>query len=235
MTVADYVTAADELRRREFSRLASFVVPSLDSLRSLTPKPFRAEVAKMLERLGYEIVTDEGAAYMTTMKDGSKYIVACASPAVLDATPLRDLTRLHEAVVSANAAAGFFVTARSFTADAEAYAETAPLKLVDGKKLVASMTRSMTDATLPETYAAMCRQCGEIIRHRLDHAEAIPCSNGHPVAPTIARAALVPPKRSEGSSSGDAPPKQFSRFEVRQHNAKYQAKLRRGHTPKPKK
>lgn len=38
----------------------------------------------------------------------------------------------------------------------------------------------------------MCCQCGEIVQHRLDKGEALPCRNGHLVAPTIARAALVP-------------------------------------------
>jgi hypothetical protein len=56
---------------------------------------------------------------------------------------VRDVARLHAAVVAANATAGFFITSRSFTPEAEAYAATAPLKLVDGAKLVASIQRSM--------------------------------------------------------------------------------------------
>jgi hypothetical protein len=56
-------------------------------------------------------------------------------------TPLGDLTRLHSAVVAAGAVAGFFITPRGFTHDAEAHAATVPLKLVDGPNLVASMKR----------------------------------------------------------------------------------------------
>ncbi|WP_158920900.1 restriction endonuclease [Acidisphaera sp. S103] len=224
---------ADELRQREFSRLASFVVPTLEALRSLTPRPFRVEVAHMMERLGYEVITGEDAAYLVTLKTGAKHLVACGSPATFEPTPLRDLARLHDAVIAANAVSGFFVTARRFTPEAEAYAATAPLKLVDGKTLVASMQRSREGMIMPETYAAMCRQCGEIVKHRLDCAEAIPCTEGHPVPPTIALAALIAPKRSDGSGGDDAAPKQSSRFEVRQHNAKFQARMRRGGT-KPK-
>jgi restriction endonuclease Mrr len=46
------------------------------------------------------------------------------------------LRRLHDAVIAANAERGFFITARSFTDQAEQYAETAPLDLIDGKRLV---------------------------------------------------------------------------------------------------
>jgi hypothetical protein len=222
-----FETAAAELREREFARLGAAVVPTLESLRSLTPKPFRAEVATMLERLGYQLVTSENAGNLVATKDGLKCIVACATPADFAPTSVRDLTRLHAAVVAANATAGFFVTSRSFTPEAEAYAATAPLKLVDGAKLVASIQRSMAHVTMPETYQVMCRQCGDIVRHSLDRAETIPCRDGHPVAPTIARAALIAPKSPTGSSSTDGPRPPSSRYEVRAHNAKYQAKMRR--------
>jgi len=163
------------------------------------------------------------------MKDGKKYVVAFATPTDLAPTPLGHLTRLHSVVVASNAAAGFYITPRGFTLDAEAYAATAPLKLVDGPKLVASIKRSMEGVTMPDSYQAMCRQCGEILQHRLDQADAIPCRNGHPVAPTIARAALVMQKQEGGSTSSRTytPPRRYSRQEVRAHNAKYQARMRK--------
>ena len=221
--------AAEALRQREFTRLAAAVVPSVDALRCLTGQQIRARVATMLEHLGYELLTPEIAANLVTTKDGKKYVVAFASMTDLAPTPLGDLTRLHSAVVAAGAAAGFFITPRGFTHDAEAYAATAPLKLVDGPKLVASIKRSMEGVTLPASYQAMCRQCGEIVQHTLDRAEAIPCRNGHPVAPTIARADLVM-RKQEGGSTGSrtyTPPRRYSRQEVRAHNAKYQAKMRK--------
>jgi hypothetical protein len=86
-----YDIEAEELRQREFFRLAGCVVPTLDSLRSLTPKPFRAAVALMLERLGHELITDASAAYLVTTKNGSKFVTAFASPAVLAPTAMRDV------------------------------------------------------------------------------------------------------------------------------------------------
>jgi hypothetical protein len=80
---------------------------------------------------------------------------------------------------------------------------------------------------MPDSYQAMCRQCGEIVKHTLDRAEAIPCCNGHPVAPTLARAALEPKQTAGTPGSSYTPPRQYSRSEVRAHNAKYQAKMRR--------
>ena len=106
-------------------------------------------------------------------------------------------------MVAANAERGFFVTARSFT-----HAATAPIDLVDGALLIRSMHRSRKGVLLPQTYKAMCRQCGAIVQHRLDRGEALPCGNGHPVAPTIARAAVVKPRRQQQPAAADHQPPQ---------------------------
>jgi hypothetical protein len=121
--------AAADLRHREFARLAAAVVPSIDALRLLTAQELRARVATMLERLGYELVTPETAAELLAVKDGKKYVIAFATPTDLAPTPLRPITRLHAAVVTAGAAAGFFITPRGFTREAEAYAATASLNV----------------------------------------------------------------------------------------------------------
>jgi len=153
-TVAPYnefPAAAEELRRQEFARLADAVVPTLESLRSLTPAPFRAEIALMLQRLGYEVLTDASAEKLLVTKDGRKHIVACAMPANPGPTETRDLAHLHAAIVADRAHSGFYVTSRSFTPDAVEYAETAPIKLVDGAKLIASIKLSKPDAVLGVT------------------------------------------------------------------------------------
>jgi hypothetical protein len=140
---------------------------------------------------------------------------------------------LHAAVINANAAGGFYITPRGFTRDAEAYAATAPLKLVDGPQLIASIARSMEGENAPATYKAMCRQCGEIVSHSLDRAEAIPCPNGHPVAPTIARAALAIRKEEGGSTSRSyTPPRVYTRREVNAHNSKYISKMKKKKKPR---
>jgi hypothetical protein len=52
-----------------------------------------------------------------------------------------------------------------------------------------------------------CCQCGGIVQHRLDNDQARPCRNGHLVAPTIARATLVPfrPPAPEPADTARAP------------------------------
>lgn len=184
--------AAAELRRQEFARLSDAVPLPLAALRSLTSDALRAEVALMLERLGYTVITGPGAHDFAVSRDGRKYIVTCAPPADKRPTKTVALARLHDAVVAATAQAGFYVATRDFTPAARDYAATAPIRLVTGEQLAVSIKKSKADMPVPETYKAMCRQCGDVVRHRLDRAAALPCANGHPVAPTIARAALTP-------------------------------------------
>jgi hypothetical protein len=225
-----FASADDELCRQENARLSDAMAPSLDALRLMSPPALRAAAALMLERLGYQLLTPETASDLLIAKDGKKYVVAFAPPNDFAPTPVGHLSRLHSAVVAAGAAAGFFITPRGFTRDAEAYAATAPLKLVDGPKLIASIERGikMAGVTLPDTYKAICRQCGDIVQHPIGGADAIPCVNGHPVAPTIARAALVIRRPENGSASRTYdPPRRYSRQEVRAHNAKYQARMRK--------
>jgi hypothetical protein len=124
-------------------------------------------------------------------------------------------------VVAANAERGFFVTARSFT-----HAATAPIDLVDGALLSRSMHRSRKGVLLPQTYKAMCRQCGAIVQHRLDRGEALPCGNGHPVAPTIARAAVVKPRRQQQPAAADHQPQRVPRAKWRNMSPKAQRRRR---------
>ena len=141
-------------------------------------------------------------------------------------------------MVAANAERGFFVTARGFTPDAEQYAATAPIDLVDGL-LIRSMHRSRKGVLLPQTYKAMCRQCGAIMQHRLDREQALPCGNGHPVAPTIARAAVVKPRQQQPAAADHQPqrvprakwrnmsPKAQRRRRIRAHNYQMRARAPR--------
>ena len=186
----NFSSAAAQLRRQEFSRLSAAVTPRIEAFRSMTADAFRTEIALMLERLGHSVVSS--VSDLVTTKEGPKYVIACARPVDQPATKAPALRRLHDAVAAAGAARGIYVTPRGFTPEAEHYAASAPIDLVDGALLIRSMHRSRKGMLLPESYKAMCCQCGDIVQHRLDKSEALPCRNGHPVAPTIARAALVP-------------------------------------------
>jgi hypothetical protein len=224
---------AEFLRQQEFARLSAATVPTLESLRFLNPQQLRGCVTDMLVRLRYEVLTPETATDLLVIKDGKKYVVAFASTVDQLPTQANHLTGLHKAIIATNAAGGFYVTTRGFSRDAETYAKTVTITTVNGPQLVASIKRSMEGMPTPDGYKAMCRQCGEIVTHRLDRqAEAIPCSSGHPVAPTIPRAALDVGARPGGSTSRTyEPPRTYTRREVNAHNAKYAARKKKERKP----
>jgi hypothetical protein len=182
--------AADELTRQEFARLSAAITPRIEVFCSMTREGFRDQTALMMERLGHEIITL--APSLVTMKEGRKCVTACANPADLAPVKMPAIARLHDAVVAAGAYKGIYVTPRSFTPEADYYADHAPIQLVDGRMFIKSMHISRKDILLSQTYKAMCRQCGEIVQHRLDKDEALPCPNDHAVAPTLSRAMFVP-------------------------------------------
>jgi len=115
----------------------------LATLRFLYPTQLRARVAGMLERLGYDD--------LLATKSGEKCVVAFASTSDPLPTQANHLTELHRAVIARNAVRGFYVTTRGFSRDAEAYAKTAPLKMVDGPQLVSSIKRSMQGLPAPDS------------------------------------------------------------------------------------
>ena len=235
----NFATAAAALRQQEIARLQDAIVPRLEAMRRMTPETFHDLIADMLCRFGHriEIVATPSAPGLVTTKDGKKFVTRCAVPTDLKPISTRELTAFHiDAVLPANAARGFFITVRSFTDAAQQYAETAPLDLIDGKRLVKCLNQSRKHVLMPQTYNAMCCQCGGIVQHRLDREqdEARPCGNGHLVAPTIARAMLLPPRpAATGTGSTKEPvPRPYSRREIRAHNYKYEARMMK--TPRPR-
>jgi hypothetical protein len=221
-----FETAAAELRRQEFIRLSQAVTPPIEVYRSMTADEFRNDVALMLERLGHTVASSSRD--IVTTKAGQKFIVACARPADKEVkTPA--LRRLHDTVVSAGATRGIYVTPREFSAEAEHYAAGAPIDLVDGGLLIKSMQHSRKGHELPASYKAMCCQCGDTVQHQLDKTDALPCRNGHPVAPTIARALLVPfrPEPSEQPAAAGKPkPARVMRPRKMTANAQNRRKIR---------
>jgi Restriction endonuclease len=190
----NFATAADELHRQERARLADAVTPRPEQLRSMTAPALRLEIAGMWERLGHDIITRPDAAELVTIKGDRKFITACANPADLAPAGSPALRRLRDRVVATSAERGFFVSVRGFTDEARHYAEAAPVELIDSAALIRALQRSRKGMLLPQTYKAMCRQCGDIVHHKLDSDEAKRCGNGHFVAPTIARPDLIKPR-----------------------------------------
>jgi len=190
----NFAAAAADMHRQELARLSHYVTPTPEQLRAMTAAALSAEIAGMWERLGHEVITNpDDAAELVHRMGARKFITACANPS--DATPTRSaaIRHLRDRVVAASAERGFFFSVHGFTAEALHYAEAAPVQSVDCAQLVRELRRSREGMKLPQTYKAMCRQCGDIVQHRIDRKETLPCENGHPVAPPISRADLIKP------------------------------------------
>ena len=65
-----------------------------------------------------------------------------------------------------------------------------------------------------------------VVFRALVDGEAVPCANGHPVAPTIAQAAFT---RQEGGSTSRTytPPRPYTRREINAHNSRYVARMKK--------
>src|SRR5271154_3449884 len=98
----NFPAAAAELRRQEIARLSDALVPRIEALRSMTPQGFSAVIALMLERFGHTIISNPEAPELVPSKLEKKFITACARPATLTPIGIRDLARLHAAVIAAN-------------------------------------------------------------------------------------------------------------------------------------
>jgi Restriction endonuclease len=223
----DFAAAADQLRQQEFARLAAAVTPRLEALRSMTAAALRDEIALMWERLGHAVITSPTAPDLVTIKGDRKFITACADPAGLMPTGTPALRRLHDRIVAISAERGFYISVRGFTAEARQYAQGAPVQLIDGPELIRAFHRSRKGMVVPPSYKAMCRQCGDIVQHRLGNDEALPCAKGHPVAPSIARASIVKPRPPTPDQNADPVPavRPLSRREIRAHNYRYEARM----------
>jgi hypothetical protein len=175
------------LRRQEFARLAAFVTPRLEQLRSMTIGELRIENALMWERLGHTLHTSPDAPELVTTRGERKFIVICANPANPAPAGSVALRHLRDRVVAAGAERGFYVSVRGFTPEARHFADAAPVQPVDGEEFIRALQRSRKGMLLPQTYKAMCRDCGGIVRYSLSSNETQRCGNGHFVPPTIAR------------------------------------------------
>jgi Restriction endonuclease len=223
----DFAATADDLRRDELSRLAAAVTPRLEALRSMTAAALRDDIALMWDRLGHTVITSPADAGLVTIKGARKFVTACANPANLVPTGIPALRRLHDRVIALNAERGFYVTTRSFTVEAQQFAQTAPVQLIDGPELIRALHRSRRGMPILSSYKAMCRQCGDIVQHRLGDDEARRCANGHFVPPSIARAAIVKPRPPAPGEFKEPAPGQrlLTRREIRAHNYRYEARM----------
>lgn len=218
--------AADEMQRQERAHSAAAVTPTREQLRSMTAAELRAEIAAMWERLGHDIHTSPDAAELVHTKGDRKFITVCANPSDLAQTGSAALRRLRERVVASSAERGFFFSARGFTAEARQYAKAAPLQSVNGTQLVRALQESRKGMQTPETYKAVCRQCGDIVEHRHDSGKPKPCANGHSVAPYDCAPRAATPAATGQTVAGEPAPASSPNV-IRYRNMSAKAQRRR--------
>ena len=181
--------AAANLQRDERLRLTKSLVPSIKELRSLSWQLFEDEIARMFERLGYEVkqtpyVNDHGRDAIL-MKNGKKFLLECKRYGEGGSSGRPDLQKFHSAITTDDAVSGFFVTTGQFTNEARKFSAKVPINLIDENQLVRMMFESKPTARDDDSYRSMCHQCEEIVNHRLRAPRSVRCRNGHEIAPTF--------------------------------------------------
>ena len=183
--------SADEMRRKEYTRLAQSIVPNLKELRKLTPQKFEDEIAQMFKRLGYVVqqtpYSNDGGRDAILTKEGEKILLECKRYGESSVSGRPDLQKFHSAIVTDGAKFGFFVTSGSCSDDAIKFAGSpnVPITLIDNKQLIRKMFESKSASSEDDAYTSMCRTCGEIAHHRLRNPEIQKCPKGHDVEPTL--------------------------------------------------
>ncbi len=188
--------ASDELQREEYARFAAAVTPRSEQLRSMTVSMLRVEAAALWEALGHNLVTPPDAAELVHVLGGRKYITMCGNPIEPQPAGTSTLRRLRDRVVAGSADRGFYISVRGFTAEARHFAETAPVQLLDSEQFIHALGRTRNAVKISPVYKAMCRYCGDIVRHSLDNSAPKRCTNGHTVPQPIARADFEKPPAS---------------------------------------
>jgi tetratricopeptide (TPR) repeat protein/transcription elongation GreA/GreB family factor len=176
------------LQRTEALRLDQLLL-GIEELRLLSPRDFENVIARMFELMGFAVkqtpLTNDGGRDAILTKDGKTFLLECKKYNDGNVSGRPDLQKFHSAIMTDDAVSGFFVTAGGFSQEAVAFSKTVPIDLVDQYDLKRMMFESSPDAINDDTYRSMCRDCGEIVNHRLRTPRYVRCCNGHRVAPTL--------------------------------------------------
>jgi len=142
----------------------------------MTLSAFGNEIALMLERLGHTIITPRPD-LVTTKAGRNTSPLALTLSTSADQIP-GDRPPSHRHCQSQRSGRILRHPAQLHARRRALRGHHAMISIVDGELLNRSMQRSLRGVTMPQTYRAMCCQCGEIIQHRLDKGHALPCGNG---------------------------------------------------------
>jgi hypothetical protein len=191
-----FAEAADELQRGEYARFAAAMTPRPEQLRSMMAATLRTEAAALWEALGHDIKTMPDAVELVHVLGDRKHITMCGDPVDPHPANAGALRRLRDRVVASGAERGFYISVRGFTADARHFAETAPVQLLDCEEFIDALSRVRKAVKVSPVYKAMCRHCGDIVRHSLDDSTPKRCANDHTVPQPMARADFEKPRPS---------------------------------------
>ena len=181
-----------ELRSKEKGRLATSIVPSIEELRQLTPQRFEDEMAQLFRRLGYDVqqtpYSNDGGRDALMRKNGEKFLLECKRYGERTLSGRPDIQKkFHSAIISDQAKEGFFVTSGSFQQGRTGiFQERSRQADRRARSLFASScSKSKPPSSGDDTYASMCQQCGDVVKHRLRIRETVRCRNGHDVPSTL--------------------------------------------------
>ncbi len=119
-------------------------------LQDLSPKEFEQYIAHMFENLGF-IVEVTGSAYdggidVVAEKNGVKHYIQCKK-FITQQVPVSAVRDFYGAMADKGAQAkGFFITTNKFTLEAEKFAESKPIELIDGFKLADLLEKAKMDS-----------------------------------------------------------------------------------------
>ena len=96
------------------------------------------------------------------------------------------LQKLHSAMLTDNAASGFFVTTGGFSDRAIKFGKQNKIELIDAGALGRLMLESNLAAGANSVeYSSLCHFCGDVVRHSLRAPRPVTCKNSHEVQPSL--------------------------------------------------
>lgn len=155
----------------------------LEKLRKLTPTEFEDYIATLFSRLGY-MTKKVGGSYdggidVIVKKDGIEQYIQCKKhiSSKVSVSAMRDF---YGALVDKTTnGKAFFITTNSFTLEAEKFAETKLIELIDGYKLLRYIKMAeMDNEEYFKTENEKCPRCGgNLIEKSGKYGKFFGCSN----------------------------------------------------------
>ncbi len=133
-------------------------------LQNLSPKEFEQYIAHLFKNLGYSVeVTGrsyDGGIDVIATKNGITHYIQCKK-FITSQVPVGAVRDFYGAMADKGAQAkGFFITTNKFTLEAEKFAESIPVELIDGLKLAKYIEMAKMGIKGPASQTKICPICG---------------------------------------------------------------------------